>query len=88
MSEAFVIGNVFFIVKNDLGGDFMTKQEAAVAEAYTGVVMLVGKDRKLMYEYTEKLLGFPIYTHEFPAYADKLKELSKKDFIDICKNLS
>ena len=66
----------------------MTKQEAVVIETYTGIAMLVGKDRKLIYEYAEKLLGFPIWTHEFTAYADKLKELSKKDFIDICKNLS
>ena len=65
----------------------MTKQEAAVIETYTGIVMLTGEDRKLAYQYAEKLLGFPIWTHEFPIYADKLKELSKKDFIEICKNL-
>ena len=28
------------------------------------------------------------YTHEFPKYADKLKELSKSDFIEICRKLS
>ena len=65
----------------------MTKQEAAVIETYTGIVMLTGDDIKLIYEYAEKLLGFPIRTHEFPEYADKLKELSKPDFIEICKNL-
>ena len=26
-------------------------------------------------------------THEFPKYADKLKELSKPDFIEICRRL-
>ena len=31
--------------------------------------------------------GFPIMTHEFLAYADKLKELIKPDFIEICRNL-
>lgn len=65
----------------------MTKYEAVVIETYTGVVMLTGDDRKLIYEYAEKLLGFPIFTHEFPEYADKLKELSKRDFVEICRNL-
>lgn len=68
-------------------GGRMTKHEAAVVETYTGIVMLKGDDRKLIYEYANKLLGFPIFTHEFLAYANKLKELSKPDFIEICKNL-
>lgn len=65
----------------------MTKQEATVIETYTGIVMLTGDNRKYAYEYAEKLLGFPIWTHEFAVYADKLKELSKPDFIEICRNL-
>lgn len=65
----------------------MTKHEAVVIETYTGIIMLTGEDRKYAYEYAEKLLGFPIYTHEFPEYADKLKELSKPDFIEICRKL-
>ena len=65
----------------------MTKREAVVVETYTGIVMLTGNDRKYAYEYAEKLLGFPIFTHEFLEYADKLKELSKPDFIEICRNL-
>ena len=66
----------------------MTKQEAVVIETYTGICMLTGDDRKLAYEYAEKLLGRPIYTHEFPKYDDKLKELSKSDLIEICRKLS
>lgn len=65
----------------------MTKHEAVVIETFTGICMLTGDDRKYDYEYAEKLLGFPIFTHEFPKYADKLKELSKLDFIEICRNL-
>ena len=65
----------------------MTKREAVVIETYTGAVMLTGDNRKYIYEYAEKLLGFPIFTHEFPEYADKLKELSKPDFTEICRNL-
>ena len=65
----------------------MTKHEAVVIETFTGVCMLTGDDRKYASEYAEKLLGFPIMTHEFLVYADKLKELSKPDFIEICRNL-
>ena len=65
----------------------MEKREAVVIETYTGIVMLTGDDRKYIYEYAEKLLGFPIMTHEFLIYADKLKELSKPDFIEICRHL-
>lgn len=65
----------------------MTKHEAAVVEIFTGICMLTGNDRKYVYEYVEKLLGFPIFTHEFTKYADKLKELSRPDFIEICRNL-
>lgn len=63
----------------------MTKQEATVIEMYTGVCMLTGDDRKYFYEYAEKLLGRPIMTHEYPEYAEKLKELSKPDFLKVCK---
>ena len=62
--------------------------EWKVIETYIGICMLTGDDRRLAYEYAEKLLGHPIYTHEFPKYADKLKELSKPDFIEICRKLS
>ena len=48
----------------------------------------MGQGRAHAYKYAEKLLGHPIFTHEFPEYTDKLKELSKPDFIEICKKLS
>lgn len=64
----------------------MTKQEATVIEMYTGVCMLTGDDRKYFYEYAEKLLGRPIMTHEYLKYAEKLKELSKPDFLKVCKS--
>ena len=67
----------------------MTKREAVVVEMYTGICMLVGNDRKLVYQYAEELLGFPVMTHDFAntEIVNKLKELSKKEFIEICKNL-
>lgn len=65
----------------------MTKREAAVIQAYTGYVILAGDDMKIFYKYCKKLLGFTLYTHEYIKYADEIKELSKPDFIEICKNL-
>ncbi len=65
----------------------MTKKEAAVIEIYTGVVMLMGPDREYVSQYIKKLLGRRICTHEYPFYQEQLKELSKPDFIDICRNL-
>lgn len=52
-----------------------------------GIAMLVGKDRRYAYEYASKLLGRPIYTHEFLIFEQILKEKAKPDFIEICKNL-
>ena len=66
----------------------MTKQEAVIVEVYTGICMLAGDDRRLVYEYAEKLLGHPIFTHELSEYAGKLKKLSKPDFVEICTRLS
>lgn len=65
----------------------MTKHEAAVIQAYTGIVMLVGDDISIFTEYCEKLVGHPIWTHEYPEIERNLKELSKPDFIEICRNL-
>ena len=65
----------------------MTKHEAAIIQAYTGYVMLAGDDSSIFYRYCDDLLGFPMWTHEYPEYAEKLKELSKPDFIELCRNL-
>lgn len=65
----------------------MTKREAAIVETFTGICMLTGDDRKYAYEYAEKLIGRPIFTHEFVLLANELKEKSKADFIELCKNL-
>lgn len=65
----------------------MTKHEAAVIMAYTGVVMLKGDDIGVFWKYCESIYGRAIWTHEYPTLAEKIKDLSKKDFIEICKNL-
>ena len=68
----------------------MTKQEAVVIETFTGIAMLEGDDRVLSYQYAEKLLGHPVLTDDFANQniVKQLKELSKPDFIKICKNLT
>lgn len=65
----------------------MTDREKAIVEAYTGTCMLVGDKRNIFYKYVNKIMGRPIYTHEF-AYENiqkELKEKSKDDFIKLCK---
>lgn len=65
----------------------MTKQEAAVIQAYTGIAMLVGDDFQIFKKYCEDLLGHLIFTHEYPDCEDEIRRLSKDDFMEICKNL-
>ena len=66
----------------------MTKREAAIVMAYTGTAMLTGGDLVIFREYCAELLGFPVWTHEFPYFADAIKEKSKPDFIRLCQNLT
>jgi len=42
----------------------MTKNEAAIVSAYTGV--MIG-DFSALHEYVEKILGRPVFTHEFAS---------------------
>lgn len=65
----------------------ITKEEAAVIEIYTGVCMLVGDDRKYIYQYVSELMGRDVYTHELAELSDILQEKSKADFIKICENI-
>lgn len=65
----------------------MTKKEAAIIMAYTGVTMLTGDDIGVFWKYCESIYGRAIYTHEYPSLADKIKDLSKPDFIELCKSL-
>lgn len=65
----------------------MTKREAAIVMAYTGVVMFVGDDIEIFWKYCKEIYGRYIYTHEYSSLAEKIKECSKEDFIKICQNL-
>ena len=60
----------------------MTKQEAAIVSAYTG--MLVGKFSD-MCEYVEKILQRPVWTHQLAnkEFCKEIKNKSKQDFCNI-----
>jgi hypothetical protein len=60
----------------------MTKHEAAVMTAFTGV--LIGSFNDFN-DYVEKIIGLPIWAHQFGdvSFAEEIKEASRKDFIAI-----
>ena len=69
----------------------MTLRECAIVTAYTGVAMLAGKDLGELYRYAEEITGIsPVYTHYFADddFNEKLHELSRTDFIELCKKAS
>lgn len=65
----------------------MTKRECAIVMAYTGIVMLAGENLYIYYKYIEELFGRPVQTFEFASETidKKIKELSKNDFLKLCK---
>ena len=66
----------------------MTKHECAIVMAHTGICMLAGDDFKIFHKYVEDIMGRPVFTHEMGIenVADEIKEKSKTDFIELCKN--
>lgn len=64
----------------------MTKKEACIITAYTGILMLGFSD---FHKYAEDRLGRPIQTVEFgdQKFLDELKEKVSKEFVKITKNL-
>lgn len=67
----------------------MTKREAAVIQAFTGRALLTGDNVGAFYKYAEEKLGTPVLSHELFSQKtlDRLAELSRPDFLNICKNL-
>lgn len=58
----------------------MTKREAAIVSAYTGI--LIGEFENFN-GYAEEIMGRSVCTHELLYIADEIKEKSKKDFMSI-----
>ena len=65
----------------------MTKKEAVVIEAYTGVCMLTVEDRNLFFKYIYQLMGRKVYMYETLALEREIKEKAEPDFIKICRNM-
>ena len=65
----------------------MTKKEAAIISAYTGVLCCKFSD---MHEYIESIMGEPVFTHQLgnKEYAETVKQASKRDFIELCESLT
>lgn len=66
----------------------MTKHECAVIMAFTGVAMLKGNDLDVFYEYVAKILCRPVYSHEMAMLSEEIKEASRNDFVQLCRNAS
>lgn len=60
----------------------MTKREAAIVSAYTGIMLGSFSD---MHGYVEEILGRPVWTHEFAndKTVEEIKQKSKNDFIKL-----
>ena len=63
--------------------DRLTRRQAAIITAYTGITC---GPFEVFHEYAEKLIGRPIWTHEFASkgLCAQIKEDAKDDFLDIC----
>jgi hypothetical protein len=63
----------------------LTREQAAIISAYTG--MLAGPFED-MHGYAEKVLGHPVWTHQFAdkELNDRLVAAAKDDFIALCAN--
>lgn len=61
----------------------LTKEQAAIIGAYTGVTCGNFAD---IQEYAENLLKRPIFTHEFGSerLVEELKKAAKPDFLALC----
>ena len=64
----------------------MTRQEAAIISAYTGIMTGSFSD---MHEYVERIMGRPVFTHEMgtKAVMEEIKAKAKPDFLTICSSL-
>ncbi|MBL1227134.1 DUF7736 domain-containing protein [Enterococcus sp. BWR-S5] len=58
----------------------LTKREAAIITAHTGI--LIGEMDSFK-EYVDEILERPLLTHEIPNFENEIKERSKEDFIAI-----
>lgn len=62
----------------------MTKKERIIVSAYTGILMCEFNE---LHKYIEEKFGRPVFTHELAEETmwKQIKELSKKDFLELCE---
>ena len=58
----------------------MTKREAAIISAYTGILIGEFED---MHSYIEEIMERPVYTYEIPYFKQDIKLRSSLDFENI-----
>lgn len=66
----------------------MTKRECAIVMAFTGTCLLTGENLGEFYSYVREILGRPIFSHEYPIFAEEIKAKAKPDFLRLCKEAS
>ena len=61
----------------------LTRRQAAIITAYTGITC---GPFEAFHEYAQKLLGRPVWSHEFASkeLASKIKDAATEDFLSIC----
>lgn len=66
----------------------MTRDEALLLSAYTGYLLV--PDFSDVHEFCERILGRPIYTHEFvdEKIIEEIKEKLKPEIMSMIDNLS
>ena len=65
----------------------MTKREAVVISAYTGVMCVEFTE---LHKYIEEVMERPVFTHELAdqEVVDQIIERSKPEFLQICENVN
>ena len=65
----------------------MTKKEGAIISVFTGIMVGSFSD---MHEYSEKIMGTPIFTHQFGSkeFCEKIKEKARPDFIALYEGIT
>lgn len=59
----------------------LTREQAAIIGLFTGTICGDFADIQAL---GERLMGHPIFTHQFPAISGRLKALAKPLFLSIC----
>lgn len=64
----------------------LTREQSAIITAFTGITTVANGGIGPFHEYAEKLMGRPIFTHEFAnkELNEEIKQRALEDFKAIC----